>query len=222
MRSNIEKHPIKENVNFNSIEDLDESQNVLKDIGMIIKELTNISKILLKLYQDKLYKEVINRFKPGNELISKTMLKIRWIKNLPQEITDFVTITIEIFSIISLAYIKLEDYESSVEFDKKIIYLEPRFHCSYARLFKSYLLLNKKEFAVYYGDILIKNFDEETKKKYRDIIPKIETEKKLLEENDRTYKIQRKRNLRKKFLKNWFPLFIIILSYIYMIYTKKN
>lgn len=95
------------------------------------------------------------------------------------EIQEFISISKNLMSNLSLAYIKQKKYIESIEVDKNIFSLDPKYDKSYARLFESYLKLGQKAEAIFLGDILIQNFNDEIKVKYKNLIPIIEKEKKI-------------------------------------------
>ena len=197
------------------------NNNHTKDI---IKELNQIYSIGNDFYKKNLYSEAILKYNEGYKLINEELLEVNRnrMMGFNQETKNFISISKKIMSNLSLAYLQLDKYKESIELDKKIISLDPVYDKSYARLFKSYLKLNQKAEAVFFGDILIKNFSNEVRNKYTDLIPAIEKEKHNLEieyliEKER----QRKQNL-KNILKISMPIFVLFFSYIYFRFFKKK
>ena len=161
----------------------------------IIKELNEIKLSGNELFKKNLYDEAIIKYKEGFEIITKELIKINQkITIYDPQIKDFYYVSIQIMSNLSLSYLKKDKFKESIELDSKIISLDPKYDKSYARLFKSYLKLGKKAEAVYFGDILIKNFDNEIREKYKDLIPKIEAEKKNLEKEEKIEKEKKEKN----------------------------
>ena len=138
------------------------------------------------------------------------------------EIKEFISLSKQIMSNLSLAYIKKNKYKESIELDKKIISLDPKNDKSYARLFRSFLKLNQKAEAVFFGDILIKNFGNEIREKYKDLIPDIEKEKKNLEIEYENEKETISKESRKNFMKFAIPIILLIISYFYFHFFKKK
>ena len=216
-----------ENINnqqriYNSeIEKKQSNNNRTKDV---IKELNEIYSKGNDFYKKNLYSEAILKYNEGYKLINEELLEVNRnrMMGFNQETKNFISISKHIMSNLSLAYLQLDKYKESIELDKKIISLDPVYDKSYARLFKSYLKLNQKAEAVFFGDILIKNFSNEVRNKYTDLIPAIEKEKHNLEieyliEKER----QRKQNL-KNILKISMPIFVLFFSYIYFRFFKKK
>ena len=182
IKNNIKENNIKENNIFfedNKIKE-NSNDNHLKEL---IKQLKEIELAGNEFYKKKLYDDAINKYKEGYEIINKELLEVNRNRMLAYhpEIQEFISLSKHIMSNLSLSYLKKEKYEESIQIDKKIFSLDPKYDKSYARLFNSYLKLNKKAEAVFFGDILIKNFNNEVKEKYKDLIPIIEKEKKNLE-----------------------------------------
>lgn len=216
----------KENIsNEQKSENIENEKTPIKNhIKNIVKELSEIYSQGNDLFKKNLYTESISKYSEGFKIINEELLEVNRnrIMGFNQEIQDFIFISKKIMSNLSLAYSQIGKYKESVECDKKIISLDPVYDRSYARLFKSYLKLNQKAEAVFFGDILIKNFSDEVRNKYKDLIPKIEKEKQNLEmeylmEKER----QRKENL-KNILKIMMPIFVLIVSFIYFRFFKKN
>ena len=120
---------------------------------------------------------------------------------------------------LSLSYLKKEKYKESIELDSKIISLSPKYDKAYVRLFKSYLKLNKKAEAVYFGGLLIKNFSKEIRDKYKSLIPKIEEEIKNLENEEIIEKEKQKREKKMNFLKYTLPMIILVITIVYKIFS---
>ena len=222
IKNNIKENNIKENNIFfedNKIKE-NSNDNHLKEL---IKQLKEIELAGNEFYKKKLYDDAINKYKEGYEIINKELLEVNRNRMLAYhpEIQEFISLSKHIMSNLSLSYLKKEKYEESIQIDKKIFSLDPKYDKSYARLFNSYLKLNKKAEAVFFGDILIKNFNNEVKEKYKDLIPIIEKEKKNLEIEYEIEKENKKKEARKNFLKFFIPFIIFIISYVYFRFLKK-
>jgi tetratricopeptide (TPR) repeat protein len=211
--------------NENDDDDIEKEKNQKKNrIKNLIKELNKIYSLGNDFYKKNSYEEAISKYNEGYKIINEELLEVNRnrMMGFNQEIQDFISISKKLMSNLSLAYSQLGKFKESIELDKKIISIDPVYDKSYARLFKSYLKLNQKAEAVFFGDILIKNFSEEIRKNYKDLIPKIEKEKQNLEieylmEKER----QRKENL-KNILKITMPIFVLFVSYIYFKFFKKK
>ena len=222
IKNNIKENNIKENNIFfedNKIKE-NSNDNHLKEL---IKQLKEIELAGNEFYKKKLYDDAINKYKEGYEIINKELLEVNRNRMLAYhpEIQEFISLSKHIMSNLSLSYLKKEKYEESIQIDKKIFSLDPKYDKSYARLFNSYLKLNKKAEAVFFGDILIKNFNNEVKEKYKDLIPIIEKEKKNLEIEYEIEKENKKKEERKNFLKFFIPFIILIISSVYFRFFKK-
>ena len=216
----------KEKMSYNENDDDIEKEKKQKKnrIKNLIKELNKIYSLGNDFYKKNSYEEAISKYNEGYKIINEELLEVNRnrMMGFNQEIQDFISISKKLMSNLSLAYSQLGKFKESIELDKKIISIDPVYDKSYARLFKSYLKLNQKAEAVFFGDILIKNFSEEIRKNYKDLIPKIEKEKQNLEieylmEKER----QRKENL-KNILKITMPIFVLFVSYIYFKFFKKK
>ena len=222
IKNNIKENNIKENNIFfedNKIKE-NSNDNHLKEL---IKQLKEIELAGNEFYKKKLYDDAINKYKEGYEIINKELLEVNRNRMLAYhpEIQEFISLSKHIMSNLSISYLKKEKYEESIQIDKKIFSLDPKYDKSYARLFNSYLKLNKKAEAVFFGDILIKNFNNEVKEKYKDLIPIIEKEKKNMEIEYEIEKENKKKEARKNFLKFFIPFIILIISYVYFRFFKK-
>lgn len=191
-------------------------------LGKIIKELNLIVLNGNELFKKKLYDEAITKYKEGYDIINKELLEINrniTMYNHNPQIEEFNHESVKLMSNLSLSYLKKDKYKESIELDSKIISLSPKYDKAYVRLFKSYLKLNKKAEAVYFGGFLIKNFSKDIIDKYKNLIPKIEEEIKNLENEEKIEKEMQKREKKKNFLKYTLPIIILFISIVYKIFS---
>ena len=144
--------------------------------------------------------------------MEKELQEIISEKNYNPQSEELINLNREIFSNLSLCYSNINKFEESISLDLKLISFDPKYDESYLRLFNNYLKLNKKDQAVYFGDILLRNFDSDTKEKYKEYIPLIEKEKKNLEIE---YEIEKGKQRKEKILnriKFIVPLIILIVA----------
>ena len=192
------------------------------DLGKIIKDLNLIILNGNELFKKKLYDEAIIKYKAGYDIINKELLKINrniTMYNHNPQIEEFNHESVKLMSNLSLSYLKKDKYKESIELDSKIISLSPKYDKAYVRLFKSYLKLNKKAEAVYFGGLLIKNFSKEIIDKYKDLVPKIEEEIKNLENEEIIEKEKQKREKKMNFLKYTLPMIILVITIVYKIFS---
>ena len=191
-------------------------------LGNIIKDLNLIILNGNELFKKKLYDEAIIKYKEGYDIINKELLKINrniTMYNHNPQIEEFTHESVKLMSNLSLSYLKKDKYKESIELDSKIISLSPKYDKAYVRLFKSYLKLNKKAEAVYFGGLLIKNFSKEIIDKYKDLVPKIEEEIKNLENEEIIEKEKQKREKKMTFLKYTLPMIILVITIVYKIFS---
>ena len=192
------------------------------DLGKIIKVLNLIVLNGNELFKKKLYDEAIIKYKEGYDIINKELLQIN--RNITKynhnpQIEEFNHESVKLMSNLSLSYLQKDKYKESIELDSKIISLSPKYDKAYARLFKSYLKLNKKAEAVYFGGLLIKNFSKEIRDKYNNLIPKIEEEIKNLENEEKFEKEQEKREKKKNFFKYTLSIIFLVITIVYKIFS---
>ena len=218
-----ENNKNQKNFIFENNKNEDNSNESNNNLKKLIKELKEIELSGNQFYKKKSFDEAINKYKEGYDIINKELYEVnrnRMYAYHP-EIKEFISLSKIIMSSLSLSYINKGKYEESIEVDKKIFSLDPKYDKSYARLFKSYLKLNKKAEAVFFGDILINNFNDEVKANYKDLIPIIEKEKKNLEIEYEIELENKKKEARKYFLKFAIPFVIFIISLVYFRLFKK-
>ena len=214
------KEPIK-NENVSNIEQKKESNDKNNKLKNIIKKLNDIKIAGNEFYIKKLYDEAINKYIEGYTIINEELLEVNRNRMLAYnpDIQEFISLSKHIMSNLASLYIKKEKYNESIEIDKKIISLDPKYDKSYARLFKSYQKLNKRAEAVFFGDMLIKNFGNEIREKYKDLMPIIINEKNELEKIETEMK---EKEARKKLMRLIIPIIIIVISFVYSHFFKKK
>lgn len=191
-------------------------------LGKIIKDLNLILLNGNELFKKKLYDEAITKYKEGYDIINKELLEINrniTMYNHNPQIEEFNHESVKLMSNLSLSYLMKNRYKESIELDTKIISISPKYDKAYVRLFKSYLKLNKKAEAVYFGGLLIKNFSKEVINKYKELIPKIEEESKNLENEEKIEKEKQIKEKRKNILKYTLPVIILVITIVYKIFS---
>jgi len=192
------------------------------DFTELIKEINDLKKEGNGLYKNGSLEEAITKYKTAYEKLEKEIPKIDRERDYNPQSSELFTLFIQISQNLSLCYFKTEKYEESIQLDSKIIARDRHYDKSYCRLFQSYLKLDKKAQAVYFGNILL-NFDEETKKKYEEVIPIIEETKKTLQEEYDAIRAKERKEMCKSIAKYAVPIIILIAAFaIYFFVFKKK
>ena len=83
--------------------------------------------------------------------------------------------------------------------------------------------LGKPNIAVYYGTLLKKNFSEETKEKYKELIPQINEEELKFQKEIDEFKAKQRSETIKSIMKYAIPILILVVAVlIYLFVFKKN
>jgi len=192
------------------------------DFTELIKEINDLKKEGNGLYKNGSLEEAITKYKTAYEKLEKEIPKIDRERDYNPQSSELFTLFIQISQNLSLCYFKTEKYEESIQLDSKIIARDRHYDKSYCRLFQSYLKLDKKAQAVYFGNILL-NFDEETKKKYEEVIPIIEETKKTLQAEYDAIRAKERKEMCKSIAKYAVPIIILIAAFaIYFFVFKKK
>ena len=192
------------------------------DFTELIKEINDLKKEGNGLYKNGSLEEAITKYKTAYEKLEKEIPKIDRERDYNPQSSELFTLLIQISQNLSLCYFKTEKYEESIQLDSKIIARDRHYDKSYCRLFQSYLKLDKKAQAVYFGNILL-NFDEETKKKYEEVIPIIEETKKTLQAEYDAIRAKERKEMCKSIAKYAVPIIILIAAFaIYFFVFKKK
>ena len=192
------------------------------DYKELIKELKDIKNAGNELYKNKSYEEAIVKYREGYIKLEKELPQINLERSYNPQSEELLTLSKQIMSNLSLCYSKTEKYQESIDLDLKIISSDENYDKAYARLFNNYLKLNKKDQAVYFGNIFLK-FDEETLKKYENLKETIEDTKKSLQAEYDAIRAKERKEMLKKFGKYAIPVVILIAAVaIYFFVFKKK
>ena len=185
-----------------------------------LKDLKTEGNNLIKSDLEKAIEKYEEAYKKSSELIPRAYKEKDYNK---EQCSEIILLHKQIMSNLSLSYQKKGEYEKSIDLDLKIIAADTNYDKSYARLFMNYMNINKPQSAVYYGTLLKKNFSEETKEKYKDLIPKIEEEEKKIQKEIDEYKAKQRNETIKSVLKYIIPLLVLIIAVVvYFLVFKKN
>ena len=192
------------------------------DFTQLINELNDLKKEGNNLYKNGSLEEAISKYKIAHEKLEKELPKIDKERDYNPLSSDLFTLFIQLSQNLSQCYFKTEKYQESIDLDNKIISRDVHYDKSYCRLFKCYLKLDKKEEAVYFGEILLK-FDEETKKKYEDVIPLIEETRKEVQAKIDAIRAKERKEMFKSIAKYAVPIVVLIGAFaLYFFFFKKK
>lgn len=193
------------------------------DFSAFINEVSELKKAGNDFFKKNEYDNAIEKYKEACDKLEKDLSKINKERSYNNQSEELLTFYKQIMSNLSACYMKQKNYQEVEKIDVKIISIDPKYDKSYVRLFYAYKELNKREQAVYFGDILLKNFDQETKDKYKDDIPKIEAEKKSLEAEYAKIRALKRKETIKKVSKYAVPVLILVAAVaIYFFVFKKK
>ena len=192
------------------------------DFTQLINELNDLKKEGNNLYKNGSLEEAISKYKIAHEKLEKELPKIDKERDYNPQSSDLFTLFIQLSQNLSQCYFKTEKYQESIDLDNQIISRDVHYDKSYCRLFKCYLKLDKKEEAVYFGEILLK-FDEETKKKYEDVIPLIEETRKEVQAKIDAIRAKERKEMFKSIAKYAVPIVVLIGAFaLYFFFFKKK
>ena len=192
------------------------------DFTELIKEINDMKKSGNEKFKDKQIEEASKIYKEAYEKLEKELPKIDKERDYNPQSSDLFTLFIQLSQNLSLCYFKTEKYDESINLDQKIIARDKNYDKAYFRLFKSYLKQGKKAQAVYFGNFLL-GFDEETKKKYEEVIPEIEQTKKSLQEEYDAIRAKERKEMMKSIAKYAIPIIVLIGAFaIYFFMFRKK
>ena len=197
-------------------------KKVPTDFTELKNELNKIKEAGNALYSNKSYEEAIEKYKEGYDKLNEELPQINRERDYNPQSEELLTLSRQIMSNLSLCYSKTEKYQESIDLDLKIISFEPNYDKSYGRLFSNYLKLGKKDQAVYYGNGLLK-FDDETKKKYEELINEINDAQKSLQAEYDAIRAKERKEMLKNIAKYAIPIIVLIAAFgIYFFLFKRK
>ena len=186
------------------------------DFTNLLNDLENIKNEGNKLYKKKQIEEAKTKFYEGYKLFEKESSIIYNEFFINEQCRNLIIIYKKILSNLALCYYKQENYNKSIEFDLKLVALEPKFAKSIVRLFNSYSKINKCQQAIFYGELFM-DLDNEIRAKFNDMEQKISKEQIKLN----VLQKEEENRIKKSIFIFYSPIIILILSVIlYKIFKK--
>ena len=145
----------------------------------LIKELTELNSEGIALMKESKLEEAKEKFFEGNEKFEKVADKVYNLFTNNDKTDKILSLYKTLLSKTAQCFFEQKKYKESIEFDLKLICLEPKDAQAIYRLFNSYSRINKCQQAVYYGDIFLE-LDTKEQKNFKNAKNEIEKEKRKL------------------------------------------
>ncbi len=145
----------------------------------LIKELTELNSEGIALMKESKLEEAKEKFFEGNEKFEKVADKVYNLFTNNDKTDKILSLYKTLLSKTAQCFFEQKKYKESIEFDLKLICLEPKDAQAIYRLFNSYSRINKCQQAVYYGDIFLE-LDTKAQKNFKNAKNEIEKEKRKL------------------------------------------
>ena len=145
----------------------------------LIKELTELNSEGVALMKESKLEEAKEKFFEGNEKFEKVADKVYNLFTNNDKTDKILSLYKTLLSKTAQCFFEQKKYKESIEFDLKLICLEPKDAQAIYRLFNSYSRINKCQQAVYYGDIFLE-LDTKEQKNFKNAKNEIEKEKRKL------------------------------------------
>ena len=145
----------------------------------LIKELTELNSEGIALMKESKLEEAKEKFFEGNEKFEKVADKVYNLFTNNDKTDKILSLYKTLLSKTAQCFFEQKKYKESIEFDLKLICLEPKDAQAIYRLFNSYSRINKCQQAVYYGDIFLE-LDTKDQKNFKNAKNEIEKEKRKL------------------------------------------
>ena len=171
---------------------------LMTDLNMLNSEGNSLMK------QSKL-EEAKTKFIQGHEKFELAADKIYSLYTNNEKVDQILALYKILLSKIAECFYEQKKYKEAIEFDLKLICLEPKNSEAIYRLFNSYSKIEKSQQAVYYGDVYLE-LEANNKNKFENAKEEIEKEKKKL------ILIQNSRKNRIKIILFNFILMMVIVS----------
>ena len=215
----MDKSKSNENISTSS-ESSDKGLSSLKvlpnvDFAGLIDELTELNSEGNTLMKQSKLEEAKEKFFKGNEKFEKVADKVYNLFTNNDKTDQILALYKTLLSRIAQCFFEQKKYKDSIEFDLKLICLEPKSAEAIYRLFNSYSKINKCQQAVYYGDLFLE-LDEKQQKSFKNAKNEIEKEKRRL------VNIQRRKDWTNIIMFNFILIFVVFLMIKLFFVKNKN
>ena len=146
------------------------------DFSDLISELTDLEHEGNDLLKQSKLEDAKNKFMKGNDKFELVAEKIYNLLTNNDQVEKILSLHKYSLSKIAQCFFAQKKYKEAIEYDLKLICLDPKNCEAIYRLFYSYSQIDKCQQAVYYGDIFL-DFDEDTKNKFKNAKDEIEKER---------------------------------------------
>ena len=146
------------------------------DFSGLMADLNTLNSEGNSLMKQSKLEEAKAKFIQGHEKFELAADKIYSLYTNNEQVDQILALYKILLSKIAECFYEQKKYKEAIEFDLKLICLEPKNSEAIYRLFNSYSKIEKSQQAVYYGDIFL-DFDEETKNKFKNATEEIQKEK---------------------------------------------
>jgi tetratricopeptide (TPR) repeat protein len=146
------------------------------DFSDLISELTELEHEGNDLLKQSKLEDAKNKFMKGNDKFELVAEKIYNLLTNNDQVEKILSLHKYSLSKIAQCFFAQKKYKEAIEYDLKLICLDPKNCEAIYRLFYSYSQIDKCQQAVYYGDIFL-DFDEDIKNKFKNAKNEIEKER---------------------------------------------
>jgi tetratricopeptide (TPR) repeat protein len=146
------------------------------DFSDLISELTDLEHEGNDLLKQSKLEDAKNKFMKGNDKFELVAEKIYNLLTNNDQVEKILSLHKYSLSKIAQCFFAQKKYKEAIEYDLKLICLDPKNCEAIYRLFYSYSQIDKCQQAVYYGDIFL-DFDEDIKNKFKNAKNEIEKER---------------------------------------------
>ena len=176
----MQKSTSRENIST-SAEISDKNSNSSKtlpnhDFSGLMADLSTLNLEGNSLMKQSKLEEAKDKFIQGHEKFELVADKIYSLYTNNEQVDQILALYKILLSKIAECFYEQKKYKEAIEFDLKLICLEPKNSEAFYRLFNSYSKIEKSQQAVYYGDILLE-LEANYENKFENAQTEIEKEK---------------------------------------------
>ena len=149
------------------------------DFSGLMTDLNTLNSEGNSLMKQSKLEEAKAKFIQGHEKFELAADKIYSLYTNNEQVDQILALYKILLSKIAECFYEQKKYKEAIEFDLKLICLEPKNSEAIYRLFNSYSKIEKSQQAVYYGDIFLE-LDTKEQKNFKNAKNEIEKEKRKL------------------------------------------